>query len=117
MKKLDKSVWGHSLRFFILDFKQAQMIIKRDGNSKISKDVKFIPFRNIQGCGPGVTVNNQNNIGGLKEFKYSLVLDTNEHQYQIFCQKEFDRNLWLYAFKYVIILNEQVQNIFRKTLL
>ena len=100
---------NQSLRYFIADFKTSELTIQNSIDN--NKKAKVIPFRNIIDC---TLQNNVCTYYGLKDFTFEFVMKTLNHYYVLFAQSEFEKGMWMSAFKYIQVSSMQVANLIRQ---
>ena len=67
----------NSKRYFVLNFREAQLVIKKEMFSEGNK--KIIPFQNIMEC-----TDTDKNHFGLKDYLYGFTMKTINHTYELY---------------------------------
>ena len=89
---------SHIKRFFVIDFAFATVYISNKPGD--TENLKKIPFRNI--------------ISAEQCYGDTFILKTKDRDFDLMCDKEFDRDMWLAGFNYLIKSTVEVQKIIER---
>ena len=53
---------------------------------------------------------------GLGEFTYGFVMKTVNHYYELYSESDWEKEMWINAFYYIIVSNMQAKNLIKQAL-
>lgn len=92
-------------RFFLLDFKKAELVIKRKQHDE---DKEIVLFGNIIRC-----QNMEEDLWGPDDNKFCFKVLTNKRDYLLYASTENEKNLWIAGFNYLIFCSKIIQDLMK----